>query len=100
MSVCALNLALYGLQVKFFGVTMCHKNKAKKPKVKRGKRVSRHPRKLTASPRILYIFLILFGALVLGGIALFLRIDTPFVWVFLSGIGNWLALTILARNLR
>jgi hypothetical protein len=43
----------------------------------------------------------LFGTLVLAGIALVLRIETPVVWAFLSGIGTWAALTNnLGRNLK
>src|SRR5688500_13073289 len=89
MSVCASNLALYGLQVKWFGVIMCKKAKARNPK-----RVSRPHRAIsTASLRIRYKFWILLGILVLAGIAIIMRIETPVVWTFLYGIGGWAALT-------
>jgi hypothetical protein len=79
---------------------MCNKNRVKKTKAKSGKRVSRRSSKSTAYIRMFYIVLILFGILVLAGIALFLRIETPGVWMFLLGIGNWLVLANFARNLR
>ena len=102
MSVCASNLALYGLQVKYFGVAMCRKTRVKKTKSRKPKRNSRYRRRIsTTSLRILYAFLILVGALILAGIALFLRIETPSAWKFLSNIGSWLVLIyIVGRNLR
>ena len=68
-------------------------------KLKRGSRS--HHRISTASLRMRYTFWILFCTLVLAGIALILRIETPVVWTFLYGIGGWAALTNnLGRNLK
>lgn len=43
--------------------------------------------------RLHYKFWILFGVLILAGIAIVLRLETPVVWTFLYGIGGWAALT-------
>ena len=43
--------------------------------------------------RLQYKFWILIGVLVLAGIAIVLRLETPVVWTFLYGIGGWAALT-------
>jgi hypothetical protein len=68
-------------------------------KLKRGPRS--HQSISTASLRMRYTFWILFCTLVLAGIALVLRIETPVVWTFLYGIGGWAALTNnLGRNLK
>jgi hypothetical protein len=48
--------------------------------------------------RLHYKFWILFGVLILAGIAIILRIETPVVWTFLYGIGGWAALTTTQRN--
>jgi hypothetical protein len=40
-----------------------------------------------------YKFWILLGTLVLAGVAIVMRIETPVVWTFLYGIGGWAALT-------
>jgi len=94
MSVCALNLALYGLQVKQFGVIMSSKISDKKTNAGKVKRVSRsHHGTSTASLKMRYKFWILFGTLILAGIAIVMRIETPVVWTFLYGIGGWAALT-------
>ena len=78
---------------------MCSKTRDKKAHTRKRKKVSRYRRGISNSRRILYTFLILFGALVLAGIALFLRIEAPVVWAFLSSVGSWVALTsILGRN--
>ena len=80
---------------------MGNKIRAKKTKIKRTKRVSHRRRsKSTAYLRMFYIVLIVFVTLALAGIAIFFRIETPYVWAFLSGIGNWLVLVNLARNLK
>src|SRR5690349_6962495 len=102
MSVCAFNLALCGLQVKWFGVIMCLKNHVKKTKVRKPKRVSRHRRRIsTTALRILYPCLILFATFILAEIALFLRVETPGVWEFLSSISSSLVLIyIVGRNVR
>jgi hypothetical protein len=81
---------------------MCSKTKVKKTNLGNLKRVSRSHRGIsTASLRMRYTFWILFCTLVLAGIALVLRIETPVVWTFLYGIGGWAALTNnLGRNLK
>ena len=80
---------------------MCNKTRIKKTIAKKRKKVFRHHRRnSTMSQRVLYTFLILFADLVLAGIALFLRVDAPFVWAFLLGIANCVALTsILGRTI-
>ena len=102
MSVCALNLAPYGLQVKYFGVTMGSNTRVKKTNTGKLKRVSRSHHGISiASLRIRYSFWILLGILVLAGIAMVMRIETPVVWTFLYGVGGWAALTNnLGRNLK
>src|SRR5689334_20820320 len=100
MSVCAINLALCGLQVKWFGVMMCNKTRIKKTISRKRKKGSRYRRRnSTTSLRILYT-LILFGDFILAGIALFLRIEAPGVWAFLSGIGSLALTNILRGNLK
>ena len=81
---------------------MCSKTRVKKSKTGNVKRVSlSYHRVSTASLRMRYTFWILFCTLVLAGIALILRIETPVVWTFLYGIGGWAALTNnLGRNLK
>ena len=79
---------------------MCNKSRVKKSKIKVVRKNSRCSSKSTANLRILTVVLVLFGTFVLAGIALTLRIETPFVWAFLSGIGNWLVLTSLLKSLR
>jgi hypothetical protein len=46
-----------------------------------------------ASLRLQYKFWILIGVLILAGISIVLRLETPVVWTFLYGIGGWAALT-------
>ena len=48
--------------------------------------------------KIRYKFWILIGVLVLAGIAIVMRIETPVVWTFLYGIGGWAALTTNSGN--
>ena len=81
---------------------MGSKTRVKKTNVGKVKRVLRSRRGIsTASLRMRYTFWILFGTLVLAGIALALRIETPVVWTFLYGIGGWAALTNnFGRNLK
>ena len=81
---------------------MCSKTRVKKLNGGKLKRVPRaHKVISTASLRMRYTFWILFGTLVLAGIALILRVETPVVWTFLYGIGGWAALTNnLGRNLK
>jgi uncharacterized membrane protein len=55
-------------------------------------RTSYHNQNVTAL-RLKYRFLILFGVLVLAGIAIVLQTESPSVWTFLYGIGGWAALT-------
>ena len=43
--------------------------------------------------RLQYKFRILIGVLILAGISIVLRLETPVVWTFLYGIGGWAALT-------
>jgi hypothetical protein len=68
-------------------------------KLKKGPRS--HHSISTASLRIRYSFWILLGILVLAGIAMIMRIETPVVWTFLYGVGGWAALTNnLGKNLK
>ena len=48
--------------------------------------------------RLQYKFLILIGVLILAGISIVLRVETPVVWTFLYGIGGWAALTTNPRS--
>ena len=81
---------------------MCKETSVKKNRLRKPKRVSHsHDNISTASLRARYTFWILLCTLVLAGIALVLRIETPVVWTFLYGIGGWAALTNnLGRNLK
>jgi hypothetical protein len=80
---------------------MCNKSKVKRIKAGRLKVSRSHYSTSIVSLRVRYTFWILLGTLVLAGIALVLRIETPVVWTFLYGIGGWAALTNnLGRNLR
>jgi len=56
------------------------------------KKYSRHNYPV-AYLRLQYKYRILIGILVLAGIAIVLRLETPVVWTFLYGIGGWAALT-------
>ncbi len=47
----------------------------------------------TAALRLYFKFWILIGVLILAGISIVLRLETPVVWTFLYGIGGWAALT-------
>lgn len=54
-----------------------------------------------ASLRLHYKFWVLIGVLILAGISIVMRLETPVVWTFLYGIGGWAALTTNPRsNLR
>jgi hypothetical protein len=81
---------------------MCSKARIRKTNAGNLKRVSRSHRGIsTAALRMRYKFWILFGTLVLTGIAMFIRIETPVVWTFLYGISGWATLTNnLGKNLR
>jgi hypothetical protein len=81
---------------------MCNKSSVKKTKVRNARKRSRSHHVISAaSLKIRYKFLILLGVLVLAGIAMVMRIETPVVWTFLYGIGGWAALTNnLGKNLR
>lgn len=46
-----------------------------------------------ANRRLQYKFWILIGVLILAGISIVLRLETPVIWTFLYGIGGWAALT-------
>ena len=48
--------------------------------------------------RLRYKFWILFGVLMLAGISIVLRVETPVIWTFLYGIGGWAALTANPGN--
>ena len=79
---------------------MCSKTSVKKTHARKRKTVSHYRRRVSMTYlRIRYAFVILSGGLVLVGIAMFLHIETPAVWKFLSGI--WVVVTyLLARNLK
>jgi hypothetical protein len=81
---------------------MCSKTSIRKSSAGNAKRVSRsHHSISTAFVRMRYTFWILLGTLVLAGIAIVMRIETPVVWTFLYGVGGWAALTNnLGKNLR
>lgn len=55
------------------------------------KRVNKRPN--VAALRLRYKFLILVGVLILAGIAIVIKTESPSVWTFLYGIGGWAALT-------
>ena len=57
------------------------------------KRHAAFERQSVAVLRLKYRFQILFGVLVLAGIAILLKTESPSVWTFLYGIGGWAALT-------
>lgn len=52
-----------------------------------------HRRLSVAALRLRYRFLVLIGVLVLAGVAIILKTESPSVWTFLYGIGGWAALT-------
>ena len=81
---------------------MCSKTRIRKTNAGNVKKVSRSYHGIsTAVLRMRYKFCILLGTLVLAGIAMVMRIETPVVWTFLYGIGGWAALTNnLGKNLR
>ena len=82
---------------------MCSKTNIRKTKARSAKRVSRshHNSVPPASLRIRYTFWILICTLVLAGIALVMRVETPVVWTFLYGVGGWAAITNnLGKNLK
>ena len=81
---------------------MGNKIDIKKITAKKSKKASYSRRSIsTASLRIRYKFWILLGVLVLAGIAMIMRIETPVVWTFLYGIGGWAAFTNnLGKNLQ
>jgi hypothetical protein len=73
---------------------MNSKSIAKKPKNRKTNSVTHASRTLPlATLKMRYKFWILIGVLVLAGIAIVMRIETPVVWTFLYGIGGWAALT-------
>jgi hypothetical protein len=67
-------------------------SKSTKPK-KLVKRFGIHKGSSVTVLRLKYRFLILIGVLVLAGIAIMLKTESPSVWTFLYGIGGWAALT-------
>jgi hypothetical protein len=70
-----------------------NKNLSKSKKDKTPQKTHSKRRHSVAFLRLQYKFLILIGILVLAGIAIVLRLETPVVWTFLYGIGGWAALT-------
>ena len=63
---------------------------------KREKKIKKYntdQKRSVALLRLHYKFWILIGVLVLAGISVVLRVETPVVWTFLYGIGGWAALT-------
>ena len=74
-------------------------SRVKKTKTKSIGKGSRR-RKSTTSLRMLRILSILLILFLLPTIALFLGVESPDVWKFMSGIGNSLAIIYLARSLR
>ena len=73
---------------------MCNKSSLKKSVAGNARRRSYSNHVISAAVvRMRYKFWILLGILVLAGIAIVMRIETPVVWTFLYGIGGWAALT-------
>lgn len=70
-----------------------HKNSSKSKKSKRHKTPRIKQDRSIAILRLHYKFWVLIGTLILAGISVFLRVETPVVWTFLYGIGGWAALT-------
>ena len=78
---------------------MSKKSIIKKSRVRRENSVLLPPRIFSSAMlKIRYKFWILIGVLVLAGIAIVMRIETPVVWTFLYGIGGWAALTTNPGN--
>jgi hypothetical protein len=63
--------------------------KSKKPV----KHFGTHKDSSVTALRLKYRFMVLIGVLVLAGIAIMLKTESPSVWTFLYGIGGWAALT-------
>jgi hypothetical protein len=49
--------------------------------------------------KVKYKFYVLIADLLLAGISIVMRIETPVVWTFLYGIGGWAALTSNPRGI-
>lgn len=72
---------------------MTNKTNAKTSKTKKINSIKHASPSTIAMLRTRYKFWVLIGVLVLAGIAIIMRIETPVVWTFLYGIGGWAALT-------
>lgn len=73
---------------------MRHKSITKKSKNRKLNSKTQFPRTLSSTiVKMRYKFWVLMGVLVLAGIAIAMRIETPVVWTFLYGIGGWAAFT-------
>ena len=74
-------------------------SKSKKPNKDKGLKTPRAEyNRSIAILRLHYKFWILIGILILAGISVVLRVETPVVWTFLYGIGGWAALTTNPGN--
>jgi len=70
-----------------------NKNLSKSKSEKASKTSHKKRSQSTTKLRLHYKFCILIGVLILAGISIVLRLETPVVWTFLYGIGGWAALT-------
>jgi hypothetical protein len=76
------------------GATMNSKTNTKTSKTKKIKSTQHaSPANTATMLKMRYKFLVLIGVLILAGVAIVMRIETPVVWTFLYGIGGWAALT-------
>lgn len=74
------------------------KNSSKSKNEKVTKKTRQKRSQSTIALRLHYKFWILIGVLILAGISIVLRLETPVVWTFLYGIGGWAALTTNPGN--
>lgn len=68
-------------------------NKSKTKKNNKSTRSSKRNNLSVSALRLKYRFFILVGVLVLAGVAILIKTESPAVWTFLYGIGGWAALT-------
>jgi hypothetical protein len=75
-----------------------NKSSSKPKNAKVTKKTRQKRSQSTTALRLYYKFWILIGVLILAGISIVLRLETPVVWTFLYGIGGWAALTTNPGN--
>ena len=68
--------------------------KTQKPKSKKAsKAIPPRTNQSISMLRLHYKFWILFGVIILAGICIVLRVETPTTWTFLYALASWAALT-------